>query len=190
MEVQYILTSRAGLLDFFNGIEVVPKGVESVISISNWTYEDSSNSLMVVLAIGSSNLNFIDIGEITGGVRDSNATFFRVSEQVIVDGVSRAVLEISHLMVTNWKDLFPEGVDLLLLDKYGHDESSVMVVNITFPPGAKEIVYGTSLGSGRNPFEGLPHLGVIIGVTLGGLFVLFALVSLGYHRKRIFYERL
>eukprot|EP01127_Copromyxa_protea_P000558 TRINITY_DN10473_c0_g1_i1.p1 TRINITY_DN10473_c0_g1~~TRINITY_DN10473_c0_g1_i1.p1 ORF type:complete len:371 (-),score=83.35 TRINITY_DN10473_c0_g1_i1:44-1156(-) len=188
VELQYILTEQSGVLDVLTGVQVVPKGVETIVLINNWPYQSEDNTLTLVLAAGSSSMDVNVDGQVTSGSGD-DAVFFRVAKEAQIDGK----IEATKVTASGSSDIEAtfgkSGVTTQLTGRYGKT-ASCGIFTVEFPAGAKEIVYDPSMGSGENPFEEPSNLLMVIALSITGAFIVLFIagVALYQYRKRVQYK--
>lgn len=113
--------------------------------------------------------------------------FFRVAKTAQVDGKIGRV-DVSVESTTEVAANFGDGVAAQLTQRYGK-HASCGLFTVTFPAGAKEIVYDPTMGSGEDPFSD-ENTGMIVGISVACVVVavLLAIAGYVYYRRRVAYQ--
>jgi hypothetical protein len=190
VELVYVMTQQAGTLNLETSPYIVPKAVESFITISGWGYEDKANQLQLTMACGTAEAKWDASGSVSAGNGD-DATFFHVASEAVADGkVSKVGIE-AEVSVNGLAVFENPSVTLQLQARYAA-KATAHVIKVKFPAGAGSITYDPSTGVGNNPYQPTgSDAGMIVGIVFGCLAVVIAL-TLGLYcfvqRKRKGYE--
>jgi len=188
IQLTYVFTNKAGILDLEIPVTVVPEGVESFLTVSGWNYADTNNTLSFLMVTGSRKASFSASGVLSAGT-GRDRTFFRLADSCLVGGVVKDTTVSWTVSKAGLIDFQNPSVRAQLEAKYKADVQ-VTFWTVTFPPGADLITYDPSVGTGADPWSETKNVGLIVGLTIIA-FVLFigALVGLYYvFSKRIDYE--
>jgi hypothetical protein len=142
--IDYVASTVVGVLNQANAV-IGPKVFESFFSIRNWPYHARTNSLVLVIGVGTGNFTLSTSGRSIISVNASSQVYFSLSNLVSADGLTKSA-EIAYTpstpaSITN-QDFYSQ-----LKSKYGKS-ATYTVATITFPPGATNIIYDPALGAG------------------------------------------
>jgi len=151
VQLQYIVTKAAGVINIIDGIPVFPKALESIVIIDGWQYASQENQLALRIAIGTADSTWTSDGQLISGSGDGQV-FFRMATNVQADG------KMSPVQISGKTSVAVDGafknplVEAQLKSRY-QGSASCQIVDILFPPGASYIVYDPTMGSGQSPFS-------------------------------------
>lgn len=189
VQLRYIVTEHSGKLNTFNDVFVIPKAVETIVVISDWTYADPKNTLSLVVVSGSGAVAGTSTGHLWSG-NGASEVFFHVSPtDQIYDGTPNPPkteeVHVGYDAVDSGKYFTNTPVQAQLTKKYGN-AANAGVFSSQFSASAKVVVYGATLGSGPDP-DAPTNVGLIVGLTVGLFVLLVAIIAfLYYYRKRLF----
>jgi len=145
--LSWIVSDVLGLLNQGNAV-LSPKSLESVVSIQNWPYLSSSNTLSLVIATATGQGSSQDSAYVTGtGV---NQVYFNVNKNAVVGGTLTPVQISGYTKGDFQADLGNADMQAQVVGKYGA-QASLQLVTVTFPAGASDIVYDPTIGVGSVP---------------------------------------
>jgi len=167
VKLTYILVDHAEILILYgDDIQLVPKGVESIIEIKNWPYQNKSNTLTLVMAAGSAGFSLSASGQvvyssITGTTEEQ--VYFRVSDTAYLNGKKSTVQISSNIS----SDITGVGTIFFMaqLQARYKSQASCAIYSVQFPPGASDIIYDPTMGSGESPYP-LSHDNIIMIIIL------------------------
>lgn len=191
----YISTTHSGVLNTL-GVRVVPKGVETLVRITQWPYMNEDNTLTLVVASGSRDVSGSTNGLVSTGADGENATFFHISNSVRGDeNITKQVRGISMNITKDLEGTFGylSNIPKQLRAKY-FKHATCGIFGIEFPAGAKSILYDPNMGSGPDPFyvAGGSNTNLIIVVTLGCFFAAVILAESAWEffgKRRVAYQQ-
>jgi hypothetical protein len=187
VQLQYIITQIAGELNIFDGVSVYPKSLESIVLIDDWRYKNTSNHLVLKLALGTLKGSWTTDGQLTAG-NGAGKVYFHLEKEAIIDGVLTPVKIGAKINATADVAFQNADITVQLNSKYA-SEAACEIIEIEFPPGATSIVYDPTMGSGDSPFEPVPPqpsnvLPIVLGVVGASVVVILVVVIILYCGQR------
>jgi len=146
VDITYMASRHAGLVggEGVNGVPVVPKSIESIVTINNYPYQSPSNYISLVLAVAT---EFADVSKSGQLVYDANKTvYFSVSKNVYLSG-NVGTVDISTFESGDFDEVGNSDFQQQVTAKYGA-KAAIKYIKVAFPPGATNIVYDPSIGTG------------------------------------------
>jgi len=180
VQLQYIITEVGGELSLLNGVFVFPRAIESLILIDDWRYQNTANSLVLKVAVGTVQGSWVADGQITGGSGDGKV-YFLFSKDVSVNGTMQPA-KIGAIVTVDATVAFSNpNVAAQLNTKY-QKEASCQVIEVILPAGANKIIYDPTMGSGEFPYGSPPTtdsnvVAIVLGIV-GSLVVVVIVVVL------------
>jgi hypothetical protein len=152
VKISFIYSDVVGVLNVIGTAVVTPKTFESIISIQNFPYKSTANSVRLNLGVGTAAAAASVQGAVTHLVSGSGqtGTFLTLDHVASING---AATPVSISAFTNGNGQLDFGNDILkaqVVAKYGA-AASFQFVSVTFPAGATNIVYDPSIGAGASP---------------------------------------
>jgi len=144
INVTFVVSDVSGILNVTGQPIVTPKSLESIVTISNYTYKAAGNSLKLTIGVGSGEANFQETGTFTSG-SGTNQTYFSLQVVADIDGVTKTV-NISGFVKGNSNNM-NGNIAAQVNAKYGR-AASFQLVSVSFPAGANTITYDPVIGSG------------------------------------------
>lgn len=145
IEITFLLSEIKGKVSLADAV-VVPKSLESVVSIKNWPYKDAANtlSLVIVVATGS----FTAKGSaIVSGSNEDDQVYFALSTKATVGGKVEDVSVSGYSNAEFDASFSNDNIKAELTGVYGANYQ-VKQVKVTFPAGAQDILYDPTIGAG------------------------------------------
>jgi hypothetical protein len=152
VNISFVYSNVVGVLNVIGTAVVTPKTFESIISIQNFPYKSTANSVRLNLGVGTAAATASVQGSVTHLVSGSGqtGTFLTLDHVASING---AATPVSISAFTNGGGQLDFGNDVLkaqIVAKYGA-AASFQFVSVTFPAGATNIVYDPSIGAGASP---------------------------------------
>jgi len=145
-ELTFVVTDVTGVLE--GGAVVVPKSLETIVTVSNWPYKSTQNSLSLVMGVATGSSSYDGSVLVSGS--GFNKVYFQVANEAVVDGSKKGVTVSAFTksdLTTNFDD---SSIETQLQGKYSGNVD-VNLVTVTFPAGAANIEYDPSIGAGATP---------------------------------------
>jgi len=188
IELTYVFSNQGGVLDLTPRVTVVPQAIESFLTVSNWRYADTSNTLSFLMVTGSSKGSFTAGGTVLAAGTGSSRTFIRLADSCLADGKVQKTIVNYTVSARGLLDFNNPSVRLQLQAKYDQNVQVTFWETI-FPANAQVITYDPSAGTGPDPWT-TTNVGLIVGLTILA-FVLFIAVLIGLYyifQKRVLYD--
>jgi len=186
IELQYIITEVAGVINVLTGVPVYPKAVESIMIIDGWNYVSLENRLSLRIAVGSAQSSWSADGQITAGSGDS-LVYFHLAKTVEADGKLTPV-EFAGSIIGNLDTAFANPYVVAQLRSRYQASAMCRIIDILIPPGANHIVYDPTMGAGQSPFSPQDSDGnywiIIASVLAVVVFVAAVVILIVLYRRR------
>jgi len=140
----FVVSDVVGVIDLADAT-VTPKSLESIVSISNWPYQDVENTLTLVMAVATGEAHVK--GKIVTSGSDASKVYFSLASQATVQG-SKQDVTVSAFSSGEFSSTIDSNCEAQLKAVYG-SKSQVQLVHVTFPAGAADILYDPTLGAGE-----------------------------------------
>jgi hypothetical protein len=130
------------------GVVIAPQTLETIVTIANWPYASSANTLSLVMGVatGASTIS----GDLLVSRNSTSQVYFRVAQQAKIDGTTKGV-SVSAYQTGSFDTYFADDdIEGQLETKYGANYN-VYFTTVTFPAGANNIEYDPSAGAGTVP---------------------------------------
>jgi hypothetical protein len=187
IELTFVFTNQGGVLDLEPRVTIVPKAIESFLTVSHWNYANPENTLSFLMVTGTAKGSFSGKGVLGVGSGKSR-TFVRLADNCLADGTVKKVI-LNHTVSKNGLiDFNNPNVRLQLEAKY-QQNVQVTFWEVRFPPNSDVVTYDPSVGTGSDPWTA-PNVGLIVGLSILA-FVLFVALLIGlfyYFSKRTQYD--
>jgi len=165
LRLTYIMTAQAGVLDLFDGIPVVPKGVESILYVVTWPYKNATNTLTLVIAVGASSFSASLSGSQQKSGSGLDQIYFRVAKEAYI-GTSKQSVKISSNVSKDLSVFGSNDIQNQLSFRYKGD-AYVAIYEIQFPANSQNIAYDPTMGSGESPYDTSDStVWIIVGVCV------------------------
>jgi len=128
---------------------VTPRSLESVISINNWQYLSTSNTLDIVFGVATGSES--DTGSISNmivsgsGISEVYSTF---SSEASINNAKGSV-SVSYSAVSNLTAVIDDLTSITALQNIYKGSISANIITVSFPAGASSIVYDPTVGAGQ-----------------------------------------
>eukprot|EP01125_Pyxidicula_operculata_P000882 TRINITY_DN10779_c0_g1_i1.p1 TRINITY_DN10779_c0_g1~~TRINITY_DN10779_c0_g1_i1.p1 ORF type:complete len:377 (-),score=65.18 TRINITY_DN10779_c0_g1_i1:55-1185(-) len=187
IQLQYVVVRKPGIINntFVGSITMVPKSIESIITITGWGYKNSSNYLALRVGVAGAKGSLQKSGQISFGSGTSR-TFFYFSKSVYVDSKLTSVGAIAVEQVNISKAFGLTAFSLQAQSKYGSD-GGCFIVEIPFPAGANSITYDPTTGTGDSPYDDIQNpsnLGLIVGLVVTAVILICAVIGVTVYLRR------
>jgi len=152
VKISFIYSNVVGVLNVVGTAVVTPKTFESVISIQNFPYKSTANSVRLNLGVGTAAATASVQGSVTHLVSGSGqtGTFLTLDHVASVNGAATPVSISAFTSGNGQLDFGNDNLKAQIIAKYGA-AASFQFVSVTFPAGATNIVYDPSIGAGASP---------------------------------------
>jgi hypothetical protein len=177
IDITCVVSSVVGELD--NGGIVSPQSLETIVEIFNWPYQNTNNTLSLVMGVAtgsSSSNNHL----LVSGTPSKGQVYFQVAGQAIVKDNKSKNVTVGGFVPGNFEDCIDDyHIKKMLQSKYNNSWET-KTVTVTFPPGEPYILYDPSVGAGAVPgiiptdVSSASHLALSAAVLLALLVGLFA----------------
>jgi hypothetical protein len=148
-----VLTSDVtGILNLPGHPIIVPKAIELVLEITNFPYQDSKNKVQLVMGVASAKAktNGPVHGSLYFGNTHTTSTYIDFNSHAQTDGKLTAV-SISANATTNIAASVTDLVSAIINGKFQASAEAKIIKILFNSPGAQNIVYDPTLGSGSSP---------------------------------------
>jgi len=144
VNITFMVASVAGIVT--ENIPIVPNSLESVVSIGSYPYQDLSNSLSLVLGVGTGGLKFSSNRTLYSS---GSNVYFSLSDHAIIGGNSSPVKVSGYNAGDLDVDIGNSNFEAQLKARYA-DSWTFSIVKVTFPAGANNITYDPTMGNGAS----------------------------------------
>jgi len=163
--ITFLVSDQVGVVSL-GGAVVTPKVLESVIEISSYPYQSSTNTLTLVM-VAATGSGTADTTSLVSG-SGVNQVYFAVNSTAVVDSKTQSVTVTSSSAAI--ADLNNDVLSAKLTGLYTSNYN-VQIFNVTFPAGASDIVYDPTTGSGEQVKD---EISVAATVQVMGIFMAIA----------------
>jgi len=148
----FVVSSVVGVLNVVGNGIITPKSLETIITIANFPYTSTANSVRLNMAVGTASASVLaqtSVTHLTSGTGTSGV-FFTLDHTASVGGAATPVTISAFVDGQGSASLQNDQLAAQVTAKYG-GTAAFKLVSVTFPAGAANIVYDPTMGAGATP---------------------------------------
>jgi len=152
ISISEVFSDVIGMLNVVGSAVVTPKSVETIITINNFPYISTANSVSLNMAVATEAGFVVATGKVTTltAGTGNGAAYFTLDHVAKVNGVVAGVVLSGFAAGTADTNFANSYITGSVTAKYGA-VATLQFISVKFPAGASSIVYDPSMGAGSMP---------------------------------------